>query len=436
MATASTAVSGTARRNADLLARRSAAIPAGIVTATPAFAARARNAEIWDVEGNRYVDFAAGIAVCSTGHCHPEVIAAAEAQLHGFTHTSFQVMAYEPYVALAERLNALVPVAGPKKTIFFNSGAEAVENAVKIARLATGRTGVIAFAGAFHGRTLMTTALTGKTLPYKRGFGTLPGEVWRVPFPIAHYGVSVEASLAAMDTLFRTDADPGSIAAMVVEPVQGEGGFHAAPPAFLQALRELCTKHGILLICDEVQSGFARTGRLFAVQHAGVEPDLVTMAKALGGGFPIAAVTGRAEVMDCVHPGGLGSTFGGSPISCAAALAVLDVIEREDLPARAASIGETLRARFEGWSRRDDLLPIAHVRGLGAMMAFDVVRSRGSDEPDPEGAKRVAARAFELGLILLSCGIYGETLRFLTPLTIPDEVLEEGLAICERALAV
>jgi len=283
MATASLHASELASDNAGLAVRRAAAVPNGIVSATPAYAARARNAEVWDVDGNRYIDFVAGIAVCSTGHCHPRVIAAVQDQLERFTHTSFQVLPYAPYVALAERLNALVPIDGAAKTLFFNSGAEAVENAVKIARHATARSGVVAFAGAFHGRTLMTTALTGKAMPYKRGFGTLPGDVWRVPFPIAHYGVSVQDSLDALHTLFRTDADPGSIAAIIIEPVQGEGGFHVTPPELLRALRAICSEHGILLICDEVQTGFARTGKLFAVEHSGIAPDIVTMAKALGG---------------------------------------------------------------------------------------------------------------------------------------------------------
>lgn len=434
MTTASLQSRVEASDNAGLGVRRAAAVPSGIVSATPAYAARARNAEVWDVEGNRYIDFVAGIAVCSTGHCHPKVIGAVQDQLERFTHTSFQVLPYAPYVALAERLNALAPVAGPAKTIFFNSGAEAVENAVKIARFATGRTGVVAFAGAFHGRTLMTTALTGKAMPYKRGFGTLPGEVWRVPFPITHYGVSVQDSLNGLDALFRTDADPNSIAAIIIEPVQGEGGFHVTPPELLQALRAICSEHGILLICDEVQTGFARTGKLFAIEHSGVAPDIVTMAKALGGGFPIAAVTGRAELMDSVHGGGLGSTFGGAPISCAAALAVLDVIEEEALADRANAIGAALRARFESWAKREDLLPIGHVRGLGAMMAFDLVKDHGSDAPDPDVARKVVARAFELGLVVISCGIYGETLRLLMPLTISDGILAEGLDKLEQAL--
>jgi len=436
MATASLHAPELASDNAGLAVRRAAAVPNGIVSATPAYAARARNAEVWDVDGNRYIDFVAGIAVCSTGHCHPRVIAAVQDQLERFTHTSFQVLPYAPYVALAERLNALVPIDGAAKTLFFNSGAEAVENAVKIARHATARSGVVAFAGAFHGRTLMTTALTGKAMPYKRGFGTLPGEVWRVPFPIAHYGVSVQDSLDALDTLFRTDADPGSVAAIIIEPVQGEGGFHVTPPELLRALRAICSEHGILLICDEVQTGFARTGKLFAVEHSGIAPDIVTMAKALGGGFPIAAVTGRAELMDSVHGGGLGSTFGGAPISCAAALAVLDVIEEEGLIERANAIGGKLRARFEAWAGREDLMPIGHVRGLGAMMAFDLVKARGSDAPDPEAARKVVARAFELGLVVISCGIHGETVRLLMPLTISDDVLVAGLDRLEQALAV
>lgn len=420
--------------NADLKRRRDAAVPRGVATATPVFAVRAENAEIWDAEGRRYIDFAGGIAVLNTGHRHPRVIAAVEAQLRAFSHTAFQVMAYEPYIALAERLNALAPFSGPAKTIFFTTGAEAVENAVKIARAATGRNGVIAFSGAFHGRSLMTSALTGKVNPYKRAFGTLPGEVWHLPFPIAHYGVSVGDTLRALDMLFRCDIDPSQVAAIIIEPVQGEGGFHVAPPELLVALRAVCDGHGIKLICDEVQAGFGRTGRMFGCEHSGVEPDLIAMAKSLSGGFPLSGVTGRAELMDAVEPGGLGGTFGGSPIGCAAALAVLDVIEAEGLLARAGELGNRMRARFAGWLGRDDLVPINAVRGLGAMLAFDVVTAHGGHQPDGATAKAVTIKARELGLILLSCGIHGETLRFLMPLTIEDTVFEEGLDLLEKAL--
>ena len=425
-----------ATRNAALLKRREAAVPRGVATAAPVFADRARNAEIWDAEGKRYIDFAGGIAVLNTGHRHPKVVAAVEAQLARFSHTAFQVMAYEPYIELAERLNALAPFSGPAKTVLFTTGAEAVENAVKIARAATGRNGVIAFSGAFHGRSLMTSALTGKVNPYKKGFGTLPGEVWHLPMPIAHYGVTVADTLRALEMLFRCDIDASQIAAIIIEPVQGEGGFHVAPKELMTALRTLCDTHGIKLIADEVQAGFARTAKMFGIEHLGVEPDLVTMAKSLSGGFPLSGVLGRAELMDAVEPGGLGGTFGGSPIGCAAALAVLDVIEAENLLSRADVLGERMRMQFAAWASREDLVPIAAIRGLGAMMALDIVRERGGNEPDGAAAKAVTTRARELGLILLSCGIHGETLRFLMPLTIEDEVFDEGLAILEKALKI
>lgn len=422
--------------NADLLARRTAAIPRGISTATPVFAARAENAELWDEEGKRYVDFAGGIGVLNVGHRHPKVMAAVNAQLDRYTHTAFQVVAYEPYVALAEKLNARAPFSGPAKTIFFTTGAEATENAVKIARAATGRSAVIAFTGGFHGRTMLTMALTGKVLPYKKLFGPLPPEVFHVPFPIPHYGVTVEDSLKALQFIFKADVEPSRVAAIMLEPVQGEGGFHTAPRELLVALRKLCDEHGILLIADEVQSGFARTGKLFGIEHSGVEPDLVTTAKSLAGGFPLSGVIGRAAIMDAAEPGGLGGTYAGSPVACAAALAVLDVIESERLLDRANAIGAQMKERLAGISRRNDLMPIANVRGPGAMIAFDLVKSRGTQDPDGDAAKRVTAKALESGLILLSCGIYGETIRILVPLTVSDDVLEEGMKKLEAALAM
>src|SRR6185312_15879724 len=315
----------------DLARRRAASVPRGVGTAHPVFAARAENAEIWDAEGRRFVDFAGGIAVLNVGHRHPKVMAAVEKQLALYTHTAFQVTAYEPYIALAERLNALAPFPGPAKTILFTTGAEAVENAVKIARAATGRSGVIAFGGGFHGRTLLTMAMTGKVLPYKRQFGPLPNEVYHLPFPVPEQGVTVEDSLRALVLLFRDDIEPGRVAAIVIEPVQGEGGFHPAPPELLRALRRICDEQGMLLIADEVQSGFARTGRMFGIEHSGVAPDLISIAKSLAGGFPLSGVIGRADIMDAVEPGGLGGTYGGNPIACAAALAVLDVIAEEKL---------------------------------------------------------------------------------------------------------
>jgi len=422
--------------NSALLERRNAAVPRGVSTATAVFADQAFNGELWDVEGRRYIDFAGGIAVLNTGHRHPKVIAAVQAQLDRFTHAAFQVTAYEPYIAVAERLNALAPIEGPAKTILFTTGAEAAENAVKIARAATGRSAVIAFTGGFHGRTLLTMAMTGKANPYKRRFGPLPGEVFHAPFPIPHYGVTVEDSLKALDFIFKADVEPDRVAAIILEPVQGEGGFHQAPTELLQALRGLCDRHGILLIDDEIQAGFGRTGRMFGIEHSGVKPDLITVAKSLAGGFPLAGVIGRAEVMDAVEPGGLGGTYAGSPIACAAALAVLDVIEDEGLLGRAAQMGEATTKRLRGFIGRNDLRPIAGVRGPGAMVAFDLVTSHGGREPDAAAAKAVTAKALEHGLILLSCGVYGETIRLLYPLTVPDALLAEGLDRLEDALRI
>jgi 4-aminobutyrate aminotransferase/(S)-3-amino-2-methylpropionate transaminase len=421
--------------NASLLARRQAAVPRALTHATTAFAARARNAEVWDVEGRRYVDFAGGIAVLNTGHCHPRVMAAAMEQMGRFTHTCVQVMPYEPYVALAERLNALAPFSGPARTIFFTTGAEAVENAVKIARAATGRSGIITFAGSFHGRTIMTSAMTGKTLPYKRGFGPFPAEIYHLPFPIEHHGVTVAESLKALEFLFRADIEPARVAAIFVEPVQGEGGFYAAPVALLEALRTICDQHGILLVSDEVQAGFGRTGKMFGIEHSGVEPDLVTVAKSLAGGFPLSGVIGREAVMQAAAPGGLGGTYAGNPIACAAALAVLDVIAEEGLLARADTVGALIKARLERIARRNDVLPIGAIRGPGAMIGFEIFKERGGTEPDAEATKRVTAAALREGLVLLSCGVFGNVIRVLVPLTVEDSVLEEGLGMLEKALA-
>ena len=420
--------------NADLHARRLAAVPRGVATATQIVAARAENAELWDVEGRRYVDFAGGIAVLNTGHRHPRVLEAVRAQLDAYTHTAFQVVAYEPYVELAERLNALAPFDGPAKTIFFTTGAEAVENAVKMARAATGRSAVIAFTGGFHGRTLLTMAMTGKVAPYKRLFGPLPGEVFHAPFPVPQYGVTVEDSLRALEFLFRADVEPERVAAIIIEPVQGEGGFQPAPPELLRALREICDRHGILLISDEVQAGFARTGKMFGIEHSGVQPDMITVAKSLAGGFPLSGVIGRAAIMDAAEPGGLGGTYAGPPIACAAALAVLDVIADEKLMARAEAQGERIKGRLQAMSRRNDLVPIAGIRGPGAMVGFDIVREGGGGEPDGAEAKAVTVRALQKGLLLLSCGVHGETIRLLAPLTTPDAILDEGLDILEASL--
>ena len=418
--------------NADLARRRAAAIPRGVGNSLQVYAERASNGEIWDVEGRRYIDFGSGIAVLNTGHLHPKVQGAVAAQLARLSHACFQVTPYENYVALAERLNDLAPGPGPWKTIFLTTGAEAVENAVKIARYHTGRSAVISFGGGFHGRTLACISLTGKVHPYKAGFGPMLPDIYHAPFPMAYHGITVEASLAAIEHLFKHDVDAQRVAALIVEPVQGEGGFYIAPPVFLRELRTLCDRHGILLIVDEVQTGFARTGKMFAIEHSGVVPDLMTVAKSLAGGVPLSAVVGRADIMDAPLPGGLGGTYAGSPLGCAAALAVLDVIESEGLCARAERQGAMLRARLEDMRSRWSC--IGEVRGLGAMVAMELVRDRRPDSPDAEITKALVQSAGRRGLVLLSCGIYGNVIRFLAPLTMPDAQLAEGLAILEAAL--
>ena len=418
--------------NQDLQKRRDAAFARGLGNQLPVYVERARNAEIWDVEGRRYVDFAGGIAVLNTGHLHPKVQAAVARQLEAFSHTCLMITPYESAVALAERLNRLAPGPTPKKSIFVTTGAEAVENCIKIARAHTGRAGVIAFGGGFHGRTFMAMALTGKVAPYKAGFGPFPAEVFHAPYPIPYHGVSVEQSLAALEHVFKYDIEPARVAAIVIEPVMGEGGFYAAPPEFLLALRKLCDEHGIVLVIDEIQTGFARTGKLFAIEHAGVEPDLMTMAKSLAGGFPLAAVVGKAAIMDSPGPGGLGGTYAGSPIACAAALAVLDVIEEEQLCQRAVVIGDTMVTRLRELAR--ELPCIGDVRGLGAMVAIELVRNRDPHSPDPDLTKALTKRATEKGLVLLSCGLYGNVIRFLVPLTASDAIVREGLDIVAESL--
>lgn len=418
--------------NSALQSRRVNALPRGLANAFPVYAARAENAEIWDVEGKRYIDFAGGIAVLNTGHRHPKVMAAVEAQLGKFTHTAFQILPYEPYVTLCEKLNEISPFSGEAKSVLFSTGAEAVENAIKIARAYTGRPGVIAFSGGFHGRTTLTMALTGKVAPYKTKFGVAPPAIYHLPFPAETHGTTVDDTLKALDTLFRADIAPSDVAAIIIEPVQGEGGFLPAPANLLQALRKTCDQHGIVLIADEVQTGFARTGKMFGIEHAGVEPDLVTIAKSLAGGFPLSGVIGRAKIMDAAEPGGLGGTYAGSPIACAAALAVLEVIEEEALLERANSIGSRIRHSLEALALRNDSVPITAIRGPGAMIAFDIVTSNG--EPDAGATKRVIQLALEDGLVLLSCGIHGNTIRILNPLTISDTTLDEGLAKLGRSL--
>lgn len=420
--------------NQSLQARRDAAVVRGISNMLPVYVERAENAEVWDVEGRRFIDFAGGIAVLNTGHRHPKVMDAVRKQADAFTHTCFMVTPYESFVALAEKLNELTPGTHAKKTGFFTTGAEAVENAVKVARAHTGRPGVISFAGGFHGRTLMTMALTGKVAPYKVGFGPFPSEVFHVPFPNAYRGVSVDDSIKALENLFKTDIEATRVAAIIVEPVQGEGGFNIAPPEFLQKIRAICDQHGIVMVVDEIQTGFARTGKLFAVEHAGVVPDLMTMAKSLGGGFPISALTGKAEIMDAPIPGGLGGTYAGSPLACAAGLAVLEAIEEEKLIDRANTIGERITTRFKTMAQRNSLSCIGDVRGLGAMIAVELVKDRGTKEPAAELTKALVQKAADKGLILLSCGTYGNVIRILVPLTASDALIDEGLAVIEGAL--
>ncbi len=412
--------------NRELLASREAATPRGLGTQTTVFSDKALNAEIWDVEGKRYIDLAAGIAVTNTGHNHPKVLAAVDAQLKRFSHTCFQVTPYDVYVRLAERLNKVAPGATRKKTIFLTTGAEAVENAIKISRRYTGRSGVIAFSGAFHGRTMMAMALTGKVVPYKVGFGPFPAEVFHIPYPIDYHGISMDDSLAALDKLFKSDVESSRVAAMIIEPVQGEGGFYPAPPDFLNTLREICDEHGIVMVVDEIQTGFGRTGKLFAVEHAGVEPDIMTVAKSLAGGFPLSGVIGKADIMDAVEPGGLGGTYAGSPLGCAAGLAVLDIIEEEQLCDKAQAIGEQIRSWAE--QVQADTNCIGQIRITGAMCAIEIVKENAAERPDAELTKTIAAEATRQGVILLTCGVRGNVIRFLPPLTIGGALLREALA--------
>ncbi len=418
--------------NADLQARRLNAVPRGVTNSLPVYAERATNAELWDVEGRRYIDFGSGISVLNVGHLHPKVKEAIAQQLEKLTHGCFQVTPYESYVALAEKLNEIAPGSTPKKTLFLTTGAEAVENAIKIARHHTKRSAVIAFTGGFHGRTLACISLTGKVQPYKVGFGPMLPEVFHLPFPMAYHGITVEDSLDALDALFKSDVDPKRVAAIIIEPVLGEGGFYAAPAELLRKLRELCDQHGIVLIADEIQSGFARTGRMFAIEHSGVEPDLMTVAKSVAGGVPLSAVIGKADIMESPEPGGLGGTFAGSPLACAAGLAVLEVIRHENLAQRANHIGNFMSSRLKGLMVR--FSGIGEVRNTGAMVAIELVRNGRADSPDAATTKALVQAAGRRGLILLSCGMNSNVIRFLAPLTISDALLKEGLHLLEQAL--
>ncbi|SCK16148.1 4-aminobutyrate--2-oxoglutarate transaminase [Vogesella sp. LIG4] len=408
----------------ELMQRKANATPRGVGVMCSFFAERAKNAEIWDTEGKRYIDFAGGIGVLNTGHLHDKVQAAVAEQLNKFSHTCYQVVPYELYIEVAEKLNQLTPGNYAKKTAFYTTGAEAVENAVKIARAATGRPGIIAFGGGFHGRTLMGMALTGKVAPYKIGFGPFPSDVYHALFPNPLHGVSVEDSIASIEHLFKYDIEATRVAAIIFEPVQGEGGFYAAPAEWVRAVRALCDKHGILMIADEVQAGFARTGKFFAMEHYDVAPDLMTMAKSMAGGFPISAVVGKAEYMDAPAPGGLGGTYAGSPLALAASKAVIQAIQEEKLLERANQLGNQLKETINGL--KAEVPQIAEVRGLGAMIAVEFNKA-GSHEADADFTKKVQTKALEAGLILLTCGVYGNVVRFLFPLTIEDAIFEEAL---------
>ncbi|MHA3052815.1 4-aminobutyrate--2-oxoglutarate transaminase [Acinetobacter sp. ANC 4640] len=406
--------------------RKQQATPRGVGVMCQWYAEKAENATLWDAEGNQFIDFAGGIAVLNTGHRHPKVIAAVTEQLTKFTHTAYQVVPYESYVALAERINERAPIEGAAKTTFFSTGAEAVENAVKIARAYTGRHGIITFGNGFHGRSFMTMAMTGKTAPYKRDFGVMPAGVFHARYPVPAKGVSVEDALESIENIFSEDVAAHDVAAIVLEPVQGEGGFNVVPAEFLKRLRALCDKHGILLVADEVQSGFARTGKLFAMNYFETKADLITMAKSLGGGFPISAVVGRAEVMDAPNPGGLGGTYAGSPIAVAAAHAVIDVIEGENLCERANELGAELVTTLESIKQATGNV-VTHIRALGSMVAVELETA--------EQAKTVQQHAMDNGLLILTCGKYGNVIRFLYPLTIPVEQFRQGLDILKQGFA-
>jgi 4-aminobutyrate aminotransferase len=417
--------------NEQLMARKAAATPRGVGVMGTFFADKALNSELWDVQGRRYIDFAGGIAVMNTGHRHPKVVAAIKAQLDRFTHTCYQVVPYESYIALAEKLNALTPGAHAKKTALFSTGAEAVENAIKIARAATKRSGVIAFSGAFHGRSMFAVAMTGKVQPYKAGFGPFPPEIYHAPFPC--HCANLDEVKKAIHHIFKSDIEPSRVAAIIFEPVQGEGGFNVIQREAVKWLRQLCDEHGILLIADEVQTGFGRTGRMFAMDHFaqdGVYADLTTIAKSLAAGMTLSAVTGRAEIMDAPAPGGLGGTYAGNPLAVAAAHAVIEIMESEKLPERGAALGDKLQQRLNGLRTR--VPQLFDVRGLGAMVACEFRKADGS--PDADFTKRVQAAALADGLILLTCGVDGNVIRFLFPLTIEPPIFDEACAILEKAM--
>jgi len=421
--------------NSEWQARKNDAVARAQGNIAPVFVERALGSEIWDVEGKRYIDFGTGIAVCSAGHSHPKIKAAVAAQLEKFSHTCVMVTPYDSSVQLAEKLNQLAPGPSKKKSIFVTTGAEAVENTIKIARAYTGRRGVIAFNGGFHGRTMLAMGLTGKITPYKNLFGPFPAEIYHAPFPIEYHGVSVAESLKALDNLFKVDIAPSDVAAIIVEPVQGEGGFYPAPEEFIKTLRELCDEHGIVLVADEIQTGFGRTGKMFCTEYAGIEPDLITVAKGMANGFPIAAVVGKSEIMDSPLPGGLGGTYAGSPIACVAALAMIEVIEEENLLASANRVCDTFASRLETLQAKYPQV-IGHLRtSHGAMMAMELVQNGDADQPNTDLTKNILGKAYEKGLVLLACGSRGNVIRFLPALNISDELINEGMDIVAECLA-
>ena len=412
--------------NQQLQKRKSKVIARGQGNLYSAYIERAQGSELWDVEGNRYIDFGSGIAVCNTGHSHPKVVAAAVQQMQKFSHTCVMVNPYEVAVELAEKLVDIAPGDSEKKAIFISTGAEAVENCVKIARAHTGRRGVVAFNGAFHGRTNLAMAMTGKMTPYKNLFGPFPADIYHIPYPIALHDVSVKQSLKALHNLFKVAIAASDVAAIIIEPIQGEGGFYQAPAEFLQALRDICDDHGIVLIADEIQTGFARTGKMFSFEYAAVEPDLITMAKGIAGGLPLAAVVGKSEIMDAPLPGGLGGTYGGSPVACAAALAVLEVIEEENLVKRAGQLGDLFSQRLSALQVQFPAL-ISDVRNQGCMIAIELMQDADVEQPNTKLTQEIIAKASEYGLVLLACGFYANVIRFLPALTISDALANEGL---------
>ena len=419
-------------RSRAILERKRRVVAKPLSVTLPVVIESGRGAALTDVDGNTFIDFAGGVGCLNVGHSHPRIVEAVQAQVEHFSHTDFTVVPYEVYVTLAERLTELAPFRGPAKAAFFNAGTEAIENAIKFARSYTKRPAVIAFEGAFHGRTLLALTMTSKTHPYKAGLGPFAPEVYRLPFAQDYRGPDSRSALATLERALVTTVAAESVAAIVIEPVQGEGGFVVAPRGFLAGLRRICDEHGIVLVVDEVQTGFGRTGKMFAIEHYGVEPDLMVVAKSIAAGFPLSGVIGKAEIMDALHDSGIGGTYVGNPVAQAAALAVLDVFEEEDLVARAASLGETIRARMEAWRRRFDA--IDDVRGLGAMLAIELVSDSRTKEPAPERASAVVEAAAERGLLLLKSGIYSNCIRVLLPLVITDAELDEGLGVWEDAL--